>query len=99
MREFPHAERLEYLKAPEPISAVDDARVRELVATVRRDVAARGDAALRDYTKQFDGVDVDDLRVSDGDIAAARLACADAVVEGAHFAVERITAFAEAQLA
>ncbi len=99
MREFQHAERLEYLKAPEPISAADDARVRELVAAVRRDVAARGDAALRDYTRQFDGVDVDDLRVSDADIAAARSACDDALVEGAHFAVERITAFAEAQLA
>ena len=99
MRDFPHAERLEYIKAPEPITAADDARVRELVGAIRHDVAARGDAALRDYTRQFDGVDVDELRVIDADIAAARQACDEALVEGAHFAIERITAFAEAQLA
>ena len=99
MSEFPFSERLEYIKAPQPVSTADDARVREIVADVRRDVAARGDAAFRDYTKQFDGVDVDELRVSDADIAAARLACDDELIEGARFAVERITAFAQAQLA
>ena len=95
----PCTERLEYIKAPRPPSAADDARVREIVADVRRDVAARGDAALRDYTKQFDGVDVDEPRVSDADIAAARLACDDELLEVTHFAIERITAFAQAQLA
>lgn len=96
---LPYVERLEYIKAPQPISADDDARVREIVANIRNDVATRGDAALRDYTRQFDGVDVGDLRVSDDDIEAARLACDDELIEGMHFAIERITAFAQAQLA
>ena len=99
MPAFSAVERLEYIKSPQPTAAADDERVRETVANVRRDVAARGDAALRDYTRQFDGVDVDELRVSEADIAAARLACDHEVIEGARFAVERITAFAQAQLA
>jgi hypothetical protein len=62
-------------------------------------VAARGDAALRDYTKQFDGIAIDELRVSDADIEIARRACDDELLDGMRFAIERITAFAQAQLA
>ncbi len=99
MPTFAFAERLQYIKGPRPPSTADDARVREIVADVRREVAARGDAALRDYTRQFDGVDVDELRVSEAEIEAARLACDDELLEGMRFAIERVTAFAEAQLA
>ena len=99
MSGFEHADRIEYIKAPQPIPAADDERVRETVAQIRRDVAARGDAAMRDYGKQFDGVEVEDLRVSDADIEAARRACDDELLEGMQFAIERITAFARAQLA
>ena len=94
-----HAAQIEYIKAPQLASGFDDARVRDLVAAVRREVAVRGDAALRDYTRQFDGVDVDELRVSDADIEAARAACDNELLEGMRFAAERISAFAEAQLA
>ena len=99
MAPFPNAERLEYIKAPQPISGDDDLRVRDLVAAIRRDVAERGDAALRDYTLQFDGVRIDALQVSDADIEAARLACEPELLDGTHFAIERISAFAHAQLA
>ena len=99
MRAFEYADRIEYIKAPQPIPAADDARVRDTVASIMREVAARGDAALRDYSKQFDGVEVEHLRVSDEDIEAARQACDNELIEGAQFALERITAFAQAQLA
>ena len=93
------ADRIEYIKAPQPASAADDQRVRETVAEIRRQVAERGDAALRDYSRQFDGVDVAELRVSLDDIEAARQACDAELLEGMRFAIERISAFAEAQLA
>lgn len=96
---FPFADKLEYIKAPQPISEADDARVRETVAKIRHDVAARGDAALRDYTKQFDGVELDELRVGEAEIEAARLACDDELLDGMRFAIERLSAFAKAQLA
>ena len=99
MAGFPFADRIEYLKAPQPVSEADDTRVREIVAAVRRNVAERGDAALREYTRQFDGVDVDELRVSEADIEAARQACTADLLDGMQFAIERITAFAQAQLA
>jgi histidinol dehydrogenase/sulfopropanediol 3-dehydrogenase len=99
MSKFPYTDRIEYLKAPQPVAPADDARVRDTVAQIMRDVAERGDAALHDYTKQFDGVEVDQLRVSDEEIEAARRACDDDVLEGMQFALERITAFAHAQLA
>jgi histidinol dehydrogenase/sulfopropanediol 3-dehydrogenase len=96
---FPNVDRLEYIKAPQPSSEADDARVRELVTSIRRDVAERGDAALRDYTLQFDGVQLDALQVSDADIEAARLACDPELLDGMRFAIERISTFAHAQLA
>ena len=99
MAPFSLGGRIEYIKAPQSISEADDTRVREMVSAVRRDVAMRGDAALREYTRQFDGLDVDELRVSEADIEAARLACDDDLLEGMHFAIARITAFAQAQLA
>jgi sulfopropanediol 3-dehydrogenase len=99
MRAFPHADRIEYIKAPQAIPAADETRVRDTVANIMREVAERGDAALREYSKQFDGVEVEHLRVSDEEIDAARQACDDELIEGAQFALERITAFAQAQLA
>ena len=39
--------------------AVIDAEVDAIIAAVR----SRGDAALREYTRRFDGVDVEDFRV------------------------------------
>ncbi|MFL5884865.1 MAG: histidinol dehydrogenase [Thermoleophilaceae bacterium] len=41
-----------------------EAPVREIVADVRQ----RGDAALRELTKRFDGIEVDDLRVPEADL-------------------------------
>jgi histidinol dehydrogenase/sulfopropanediol 3-dehydrogenase len=99
MRAFEQVERIEYIKAPQPIPGADDARVRDTVARIMADVAERGDVALRQYSKQFDGVEVEHLRVSDDEIDAARQACDDELIEGAQFALERITAFAQAQLA
>ncbi len=49
-----------------------DAEVLGVAARIVDDVRARGDAALFDLTKQFDGVDLAELRVTTEDIEAAR---------------------------
>jgi len=56
-------------RLPRPAVAGDEpvAAVRAILADVR----ARGDAAIRDYTEQFDGVTLDALRVPPAAIAAA----------------------------
>ena len=43
-------------------------------------------------------MDVDELLVSEADIEAARLACDDELLDGMNFAIERVSAFAQAQL-
>ena len=52
------------IQAEEDVSAAVD----EILAEVRRN----GDAALREYTKRFNGVELDNLRVTQEEFDAAR---------------------------
>src|SRR5689334_23103886 len=64
-----------------------------VVERVLDDVAARGDAALREYTARFDGAQLDDLRVSEDEFAAARAGAAPDLLEALATAARNITAF------
>lgn len=70
-----------------------------VVDAILADVADRGDAALADLSRRFDGVDLDalGLRVSDADLDAAAAACPPDALEALRFAHARITAFHERQ--
>ena len=71
-----------------------DAAARAIVADVR----ARGDAALIDYTRRFDRVDLSNgMRVAPEEIAAARAAVKADVLSALSLAHERIRAFHERQ--
>ena len=48
-----------------------DPEVLSVAARIVDDVRARGDAALRDFTRQFDGVDIEDTRVAADEIDRA----------------------------
>ena len=48
-----------------------DAEVVSVASRIVDDVRARGDVALRELTRQFDGSEIDDLRVSPDEIVAA----------------------------
>jgi histidinol dehydrogenase len=73
-----------------------DAAVREII----EDVVRRGDEALVDYTRRFDGVDVDPqtLRVGDAEVEAALARCSPEAVAALELAHARIEAFHRAQL-
>jgi histidinol dehydrogenase len=73
---------------------IDDA-VRDIIA----DVAARGDAALIDYTSRFDGLELtpEKLRVEDEAIEAAVKACPAEALSALRFAKQRIEAYHGAQ--
>jgi hypothetical protein len=62
----PHALRTT-LPRPKAAEEPPIEQVREVIEQVRID----GDAALRDLTKRFDGVDIDDVRVDPAVVAAA----------------------------
>jgi histidinol dehydrogenase len=85
-----------FLDTKREVAADVDAAVRAIVA----DVAARGDAALHDYTRQFDHFDLGraGLRVDAEEIAAARGACARHTLDALAFARDRIEAFHQRQM-
>ncbi|HVV97962.1 MAG TPA: histidinol dehydrogenase [Rhodanobacteraceae bacterium] len=70
-----------------------DATVRTTVASIMADVRDRGDAAVRDATRRFDGIDVDDAEVDAEEFREAA-ASIDASLRGAlEQAAARIEAF------
>ncbi len=93
------ASQLNYVKSPaaraeDSASAIEDT-VREIIAQVR----ARGDAAVREYSLKFDGKDTPALEVS-MEVRLLAVADLDAQTrEDTEFAIERVRAFAQAQLA
>ncbi|MDQ7820440.1 MAG: histidinol dehydrogenase [Armatimonadota bacterium] len=87
---------MQILKAPRTPLEPDDEEVRAAVARIIADVRARGDAAVREYTRRFDGVDREP--VVSGDEARRALASLDpADREALEGAAGRIEAFARAQ--
>ncbi len=68
-----------------------DRTVRDIIA----EVIARGDAALVDYTRRFDRLDISaaDLRVTHAEIDAAVAACDPTTLEALQLAHDRIVAY------
>lgn len=87
-----------YIKAPEPKREQESRELREMIAALMNDVQERGDAALRDYSEKFDGMRLEQFEVTAEEIEAARQACDEQLLADMRFGIERIRAFAEAQL-
>ncbi len=81
-----------------PRAALDVDRAVGLVKPITEDVRVRGGAAVREYTRRFDGVDLAHTRVPEETISAA-LACVDPKVRDAlEEAARRARVVHEAQL-
>src|SRR5580692_7811832 len=89
--------RFRQLLAAKRESAAD---VDAAVAPIIDDVAARGDAALIDYTRRFDGMDLaaGGLRLTAREIADGAAAAAPETVAALRVAAERIESFHRRQL-
>lgn len=90
---------LVYIKSPaaaaqDSIGAIEDT-VRDIIAQVR----SRGDEAVREYSRRFDGCDTPVLEVSLAQRQAAVAALDPQTRADTEFAIERVRAFAQAQLA
>ncbi|AUL49296.1 histidinol dehydrogenase [Bordetella trematum] len=88
-----------YIKSPaaaaqDSIGAIEDT-VRDIIAQVR----SRGDEAVREYSRRFDGCDTPVLEVSLAQRQAAVAALDPQTRADTEFAIERVRAFAQAQLA
>ena len=87
-----------YVKAPERSSVGDTAEVVGLVTQILQSVRARGDAALREYSKQFDNVEVERFEVSQMERHAAVEEMDPQTRADTEFAIDNVRRFAQAQL-
>ncbi len=79
--------------------AEDDARVRATVEEVLSDIAARGDAAVRELSSRFDGYAPESFRLTTSEIEAAMSRVNARDMDDIRFAQDQIRHFAEAQKA
>lgn len=87
------------LKAPRPDDGRDTNEIAATVKEVLDAVRTRGDEAVRHYSKLFDKSDVTAIEVSAEERAAALAALDPQTRADTEFAIERVRAFAQAQLA
>jgi histidinol dehydrogenase len=74
------------------------ADVSETVAVILADVRANGDAALRKYTKKFDGAQLGDIEVSSEEIDEAVSSIDESLLKHLEFAAGNIRKFHQAQM-
>ena len=70
----------------------------ETVSAILADVKENGDASVKKYIAKFDGVHLNDLRVSEAEIAAAALLVSDELKEAILVAKNNIEKFHQAQV-
>ncbi len=68
------------------------------VQAILNEIRGKGDSALRDFTKKFDGVDLDDFRVSKSELAEAGLQVDNELKEAIEIARKNIETFHSAQV-
>ncbi|HWK65839.1 MAG TPA: histidinol dehydrogenase [Rhizobiaceae bacterium] len=91
--------RLRFLKAPVPAATADTGAIEKTVRDILAGVRDRGDEALREYGRTFDGVEIEHFEVGMAEREAAVEALDRQTAADTRFAIERVRAFAEAQLA
>ena len=79
--------------------AEDHKQVRQVVETILADIEKRGDAAVRDLSRQFDGWDRPDFRLSRAEIDACLAQLSDQDLSDIAFAQAQVRNFAEKQKA
>ena len=87
-----------YVKAPARNSVSDNAPVETLVAQILKNVRENGDAAVRQYSKEFDKAELDVFEVTPAEREAALAELAPQTRADTEFAIANVRRFAEAQL-
>ena len=79
------------------VRADDDTKVRQKVEGILKDIEARGDEAVREYSRKFDSWDPASFTLSQADIEAAVTKLSAREVEDIRFAQKQIRNFAQIQ--
>lgn len=85
------------LKSAKPALLADQEELRKQVAAILERIRREGDAGLRHFMKLFDKYEPDTFLVSKEEKTKARGWLPPDIRKGLDFAIERVTAFAEAQ--
>ncbi len=80
-------------------SAIFDPGLMASISTIFADVKERGDAAVIDATRRFDGVGIDTVLVPEDEIARAHASLGPALLDAIRVAIRQVRAFNEAQVA
>ena len=90
---------IKYLKRGKDVQvrADDDAKVRATVENIIQAVETRGDAAVREYSRQFDNWDPADFRLSPDAIEKARRSLSAREIDDITFAQKQVRNFAQIQ--
>jgi histidinol dehydrogenase len=92
--ELSEADKAALLQRP---AVADDAGIRSGSAAIVRDVRETGDAALRRLTAQYDGAEIEDLRVSRDELANAGRQLDAEDLDAIELAIANVRRFHEAQ--
>ena len=90
--------QIKVLKKAKPVEAADVKALRQRVEEILEKVKRDGDAALSYYSKTFDNYE-GSIRVGEKEIREARKELPSDIIKGLDFAIERVSAFAQAQRA
>ena len=90
--------KIKELKSAKPVKVEDVKELRRSVEEILDRVRDEGDTALSHYSRTFDGYD-GPIRINETEIEAAKKELPPDIIELLDFAIERVTAFAEAQRA
>src|SRR5688572_1299970 len=90
--------KIRHLKAPQKSSHTEIEQTERTVQSIITEVRSRGDEALRQYTRNFDKIEIDHFEVAPEDRTAAVQSLDKQTTQDTQFAIERVRAFAEAQL-
>lgn len=79
-------------------AVADNSELHNVVSGIIAEVKQRGDDALLDYAKRFDGVELTSLKVSEAEIAEAEARVSDSLKDAINVAAKNIEAFHAAQV-
>ena len=89
------ADRDALLRRP---AVADDATIRSGTTAIVNAVRERGDTALREFTRKFDGAELNDLRASDDEVELAQAALTPKQLAAIDLAIENVRHFHLAQV-
>jgi sulfopropanediol 3-dehydrogenase len=85
------------IKKAKPVAEEDVRQLQEIVSSILQRVKKDGDSALRYYEKKFDNYEPTFFLISPDEAAKAKERLPSEILEELDFAIERVTAFAQAQ--